>query len=322
MNFRTDLALEAREILPGDPPGVAMRRDMRGDVHITRVEVLDETGERALGKPCGRYITLESARFWQHDGDELAALGEAIAQEIAAVLPAMPDDKPVLVVGLGNRAITADALGPQVAERVLVTRALRPEQRQGRFRPVCAFAPGVLGVTGIETFEAVSGLVRQVAPCMVIAVDALAARQTQRILSTVQIADTGISPGSGLGKRNAGLSRESLGVPVLAVGVPMVVYAATISWDTMQALLDALRTPSLPEEANPSALATLLGALDEGELEALVREVTQQAVGDLVVAPKEIDEALRRVATAIALGINIALHPGIAPEDMIAMQSP
>ena len=321
MNFRTDLALEAREILPGDPPGVAMRREMRGDVHVTRVEVLDETGERALGKPCGRYITLESARFWQHDGDELAALGEAISQEIAAVLPAIPDDKPVLVVGLGNRAITADALGPQVAERVLVTRALKPEQRQGRFRPVCAFAPGVLGVTGIETFEAVSGLVRQVGPCMVIAVDALAARQTQRILSTVQIADTGISPGSGLGKRNVGLSRESLGVPVLAVGVPMVVYAATISWDAIQALLDALRPQASPD-ANPSALATLLDGLDEGELEALVREVTQQAVGDLVVAPKEIDEALRRVATAIALGINIALHPGIAPDDMIAMQTP
>ncbi len=309
-SIRTDLAMEARELLAGEIPGVSMERCDEDGVEVTRVGVLDDRGVKAIGKPVGAYVTLETSELWQRDSERLVPVAEAIAREITALLPPLNPDDVVLVVGLGNRRVTADALGPLALESVLVARQLTLTGIASQLRPVCAFAPGVMGVTGVESLEAVSGLCSTVKPALVIAIDALAARSTARIISTVQIADTGIAPGSGIGNRRGGLNRETLGIPVLAVGVPMVVYAETIAWDAVDELRRAL---------SREGGAGVLGAFSDEDMETLVREISRQAIGDLVVSPKEVDEAVRNVAAVVGLALSIALQPGLTPQDILMM---
>ena len=219
----------------------------------------------------------------------------------------LPELGAVLVIGLGNRRITADSLGPRVVDGVLVTRHMRentPASLKGRLRAVSAVAPGVLGVTGMETAEVVRGIVEHTRPEAVIAVDALAARETARICTTMQIADTGIQPGSGVGNHRLGLNEESLGVPVIAVGVPMVVYAATIARDALELLMEDL-APDGEEHA--------------GALDALVDRVVARRLGDLVVTPREVDERVTRMADLLALGINRALQPRLDKDEIPAL---
>ena len=216
----------------------------------------------------------------------------------------LPREGEVLVVGLGNRNVTADALGTRVVERMLVTRHLRQamaRELRGRLRGVSAIAPGVLGLTGIETAELCRGLVRHVRPSAVIAIDALAAFESERICTTVQITDTGIEPGSGVGNHRLGLTEETLGVKVIAVGVPMVVYASTIARDAMARLIDEY------------------GLLARGHEEAaqqLLRQVSEGFLGDMVVTPREIDELVLHVAALLSDGINQALQPDIDPDTL------
>ena len=227
---RTDLAIEAHELWQESAgkttrlAGVKATEKKIQGYPVTRVDILDREGEAALGKPAGSYRTLDLTAFWQRGDGFFDRAVRAVGQQVKELTP---DSGPVLVVGLGNRAMTPDAVGPLAADSILITRHLidtMPQHFSG-FRPVAALRPGVLGTTGVESAEAVRGLVDRLHPSVVIAVDALASRRVGRVCCTVQFSDTGIIPGSGVGNHRSALNRETLGVPVIAVGIPTVVDA-------------------------------------------------------------------------------------------------
>ena len=297
----TDLAMEARGAQ------LASRQEMTSD-GVERTIVTIDTPEAAeqLMRPMGTYVTLSCPQSLTIDLCTRQALSRELAADIVRMLPS--DVRCVLVTGLGNRSVTPDALGPRTVERVLVTRHMKgllPGDAEAGMRSVCAAAPGVLGVTGVETAEVVRGMAEHVRPDAVIAVDALAARSSLRICSTIQIADTGISPGSGVGNHRQALSRETLGVPVIAVGVPMVVYASTIAGDAL------------------AAFAKADGAMteDEEKLSACVEQVVSEQLGDLIVTPREVDALVERMAGILAEGINLALHPGLTSADVAQLMA-
>jgi len=215
------------------------------------------------------------------------------------------DDRPVLVIGLGNRLATPDSLGPKTVDGTLVTRHLfreLPDQADERMSPVCAVAPGVLGVTGIETMEVVRAIVSAVNPRAVIAIDSLAARAINRVGCTVQLTDTGIQPGSGVGNHRSALTSDILGVKVLAIGVPMVIYAATIARDAFEMLAG--------EEDSPDR---------EAALDAMSKELLEGAIGEMIVTPREVDDLVANAAAMLAGGINKALHRGLSDQEISAM---
>ena len=286
MNIRTDLAMEAREALGGDAPrGVTQQIFQRNGFCLTRVEIQTKEGAEILGKPVGTYTTIEHASLCNADDAQRDVCAALLTQELRAMLPENVDRSCVLVVGLGNRRVTPDSLGPCAAGHVFVTRhmieALQITSLEGvPLQNVCSLSPGVLGVTGIETELVVKSLCRTLRPSCVICIDSLASMKTSRLLSTVQLSDSGISPGSGVGNHNAALDSDSLGVPVIAVGVPTVVYASVIVRD---AGADHL---------------------------ALSRE------DDMLVTPRNIDEATEILSSIIARGINMALQPRLDPSLM------
>jgi len=291
----TDLALEAR----GSTPVEGVR--LPNGIERTVVRIESEEAAAELGRPMGTYVTLSCPQTLTIALDTRRALSRELADAIRDMLPS--EVKTVLVTGLGNRSVTPDALGPRTVERVLVTRHMQgclPEDVESRLSSVCALAPGVLGVTGIETAEVLRGMTRHVQPDAVIAVDALAARSSKRICSTIQIADTGIAPGSGVGNHQKALTRETLGAPVIAVGVPMVVYASTIASDAMGDLIRA--------DGGSEA--------DEEKLAACVERVVSERLGDLIVTPREVDALVERMAGILAEGINLALHPELEPQEI------
>lgn len=301
--IRTDLAMESAGAQGGrELPGVNVSEWETGGVTLTEVRIETEEGARLLGKPVGLYLTMECRGVGRRDLETRRAVSALLGEELARLLP--PEDGgPVLVAGLGNRAVTPDALGPLTVDHTLVTRHLyaeRPELTRRGMTPVCAVVPGVLGVTGIETSEMVRAIAQAVKPRAVIAVDALAARAVSRVASTVQLTDSGIRPGSGVGNHRAALTRETLGVPVLSVGVPMVIYAATIARD---------------------AFGMLSGgeAADERALDAMAEELLGGALGEMVVTPREVDDLVEDAAVMLAGGVNRALHPGLSDEDILTM---
>lgn len=243
---RTDLALEAREVIvqhegPPEIPGVIVDTEETNVGLVSRVSIETEEGSRALGKMPGRYTTIEAQALRQRDTEQLEQVAELIGREIRSFMQQLqvPQDAQVVVVGLGNWNATPDALGPRTIHHLVVTRHfyyMAPEHGRTGMRPVAGLSPGVLGITGIETAEIVQGLVRQIRPGLVVCVDALAARSTERLLTTIQIADAGIQPGSGVGNKRFGITRETLGVPVLAIGVPTVVHATTVVSDGLERL--------------------------------------------------------------------------------------
>ena len=229
-NIRTDLAMEVCETLSPENddkiPGVeiTVEQDEKLDITVTWVEVTSPEGENAIGKPMGNYVTLEAPAMQENSPCEHEEITKMLVRKFARIHK-LPKEATVLVIGLGNRNVTPDALGPNVCERLLVTRHMGefvPTELAGRLRSVCALAPGVMGITGIETAEVAKGVVEKTKPDLVIAVDALAARRTSRINSTIQISDVGINPGAGMGNKRAAINRESMGVPVVAIGVPTV----------------------------------------------------------------------------------------------------
>ncbi len=320
-NARTDLALEAREMcfeggeIDTEISGVeAVVEDFDFGIRVTRVEIKDEEGEKALGKEKGRYITIETV---PENNDRQGAYEEACrvcATELEGLLPDVREGA-VLVVGLGNRNITADRIGPQCIDSVLVTRHLleyMPEEIDGRLRSVCAVAPGVLGITGVETGEIVKGLLDRVKPSAVIAVDALCSRRMERLNNTIQLSNVGITPGAGIGNRRMALNEENLGVPVIAIGVPTVIDAATIAGDTIDMVVESLKESA--KENQP--LFKMLSAVAEEDKYTLIKQVLTPDFGDFVVTPKEVDTLVQRVSEIVANGINIALHKGITLEDI------
>jgi len=301
--IRTDLAMESAGAHgAGELPGVSISGWESGGVQITEIHIQSEEGASLVGKPQGHYITLECEGVRRRDPEARTAVGTLLGEELARLLPE-ETDAPVLVVGLGNRMVTPDALGPLTVDGTLVTRHLYrelPHLTDKRMSPVCAVAPGVLGVTGIETMEMVRSIIQEIRPRAVIAVDSLAARSTSRVGSTVQLTDTGIQPGSGVGNHRAALSGETLGVPVLALGVPMVIYAATIARDAFE----------------------LLAGEDEYQDEALdqmTEELLAGSMGEMIVTPREVDALVGDAANMLACGINRALHPGLSDSDILTM---
>lgn len=300
MQIRTDLAMESREIAHGIS-GIAVHSRKRGAIEETHVRIETEEAARALEKAPGTYVTLEHPTLALCPVEERAEMARAIAEALRKLLPPSGD---LLAVGLGNRYMTADALGSRVLEDLLVTRHLRDisgESLRGRLRGVCAVAPGVLGVTGLETAEVVQGIVEHVRPAAVIAIDALAARESSRICTTIQITDTGIRPGSGVGNHRAGLTRETLGIPVIALGVPMVVYASVIARDALALLLEHI---GMNENDHIQAMDMLIG------------ELTCQGLGELVVTPREVDELVGKVSRIIADGLNLAFQPRLSEAEI------
>ncbi|MBE6754273.1 MAG: GPR endopeptidase [Ruminococcaceae bacterium] len=287
MPMRTDLAVEARELCT-DAPGVVCQEEQRGDTHISRIRVENEQGERALQKPCGNYVTVE---FSSLTGCSFFpdSRYDAVSQELLRLLPA---EGMVLVAGLGNSSITPDALGPRTARQVLATRHITGELRRSAgmegLRPAAVIAPGVLGQTGIEVLELLTALCGRLRPAAVVVVDAMASRRLSRLGCTVQISDAGISPGAGVGNDRPAINRKGLGVPVLSVGVPTVVEAATLARDLA------------------------------GEDDAAERAVSPRGE-QMIVTPKEIDLLIDRASRLLALSLNHALQPDFDPVELLSL---
>ncbi|MBR5230668.1 MAG: GPR endopeptidase [Clostridia bacterium] len=300
MQYRTDLAME--RVTDGiSIPGVRMENASLGDFSRNIVTIETDEAARQLQKAKGRYITFHTQPLKTLDAVAIGEFSKLIAGSLKHLLPPEGD---ILIVGLGNRRITSDALGSKVTDAVLVTRHLKdvlPQSLFGRLRGVCALSPGVLGVTGMETKDIVRGAVMHAKPAAVIAVDALAARECSRIGTTVQLSDTGIQPGSGVGNHRQGLTFETLGVPVISVGVPLVVYTSVIVRDALHLLLSDMEESADEKEAAADSLS---------------RRITAEELGEMVVTPREIDELVTSLSNLLALSLNTALQPGLSEEEI------
>lgn len=312
-NVNIDMAVEAHEILRGEVgdevPGVRMSKSEFEHATVTTIDIETEQGVQEMGRPQGTYITIDAPDIRQNNYLIHNEISEILAEQLVKVMN-LDDNSSVLVVGLGNWNATPDALGPQVIDKTLVTRHLfdlSPDELKGKLRKVSAIAPGVLGITGIETAEIIRGLVEHVKPDWVIAIDALAAGSLERIGTSIQIADTGISPGSGVGNRRAGINEETLGCKVLAIGLPTVVNAAIIAHDCLEGLLDELKT-------SPS-LYRLSKGISPKALENILSQALSPYTNNLMVTPKEIDTLIKSTARIIAGSLGICLHPGITREE-------
>ncbi len=293
-DIHTDLALEDKERFESDNAeisGVSVEEiyNEEKELQITTVKILKENGAKVMRKPVGTYVTIEAPNMAIPDEEYQTEIAEELALYLKKLLRIEKDEYTVLVVGLGNRDVTPDALGPLVVEKLRVTRHIIKEYgkyavHQTSAQMVSAIAPGVMAQTGMETSEIVKGIVKEIQPDFVLAIDALAARNTRRLNRTIQIADTGINPGSGVGNHRQGITKETLGIPVIAIGVPTVVDAATIVRDTMEHLLETLK-PSERGEALRSLIAPHLYGM--------------------FVTPKDIDETIARISGMISEALNL-----------------
>lgn len=291
MHYRTDLAME-RTVHPGGMgEGVSVQTQRDGEAEITWVHIHSETAAKRLGKPMGTYWTMQHAALPYLSPEERIDVARSVAQTLRLMLPPKGD---VLVLGLGNRRMTADALGDRVVSGILVTRHMR--DTADNLRGVCAMSPGVLGVTGVETAELALGLAARIQPSAVLVVDALAAMETSHIATTIQLTDTGIHPGSGVGNHRMGITEATMHVPVIALGIPMVVYASTIVRDALRGILSA--------EAG------------EEEADAIAAHLACQADGEMIVTPRNIDELVAGLADTLALAVNSALQPAYSIDEL------
>lgn len=294
--IRTDLALEARESVEEtnkEIRGVEITENYNEEteVKVTKVVIRTKNAARDLGKPMGTYITLEAPAMLEADEDYHREISETLAEQLRTVIPNSEEEQSVLVVGLGNREVTADALGPNVVDNLFVTRHVILEYGKAAYNRtkmnlVSSIVPGVMAETGMETAEIVKGVVEQTKPDVVIVIDALAARSTKRLNRTVQITNTGIHPGSGVGNHRSALTKESLGVPVIAIGVPTVVDAATIVNDALEKAAYSCKEPKVLTELN-----------------------------NMYVTSKDIDATIKRLSFMISEAINITLDGEFAQEE-------
>ncbi len=308
---RTDLALEAREKFQEDNveiKGVRLEEEqVTPDIQISSVIIETENGAKTMGRPKGNYVTLEAPNMIDEDEDYHREISLQLSRILKRLLPG-EQDFTALVVGLGNRAVTPDSLGPRVVDNLCITRHIIKEF--GKYvigdschKSVSSIVPGVMAQTGIESMEIVRGITKETKPDVIIAVDALAARSTRRLNRTIQITDTGINPGSGVGNHRHGLNGESIGIPVIAIGVPTVVDAATIVIDTMNNLLEAMSQTEQMRRIGGS-----YEKLDIMEKYELVRELLAPQLNTMYVTTKDIDEAVKRLSYTVSEGINIALQ--------------
>ena len=303
--MHTDLALEAREsVSDGEKgiPGVRIeeRYHEKSGVKVTRVDILDARGEKAIGKPVGIYITLEAEQLTAPDEGYHREISEEIAFYIDELLESFGHPQSVLVVGLGNHEVTSDSLGPRVLDNLKMTRHLQKEGTGEQI--ISGIIPGVMAQTGMETAEIVRGIVRETKPEAVVVIDALAARSVSRLAATIQLSNTGIQPGSGVGNHRHSLTEESLGIPVIAIGVPTVVAAAAIVYDTVDALSELL------EAAGADSAADAVEGMRMEERYQMVKELIEPRFGPMFVTPGNIDEKVRRLSFTISEGINLAFY--------------
>lgn len=314
-NIRTDLALEEKERFESDQvevQGVVLEEeyDKEREIRVTTVRIETENGAKTMGKPVGTYLTIEAPNLSSPDEGIHREVSEELAKYLIEVMkkiiPESEHDKEVLVIGLGNRQATPDALGPYVADNLNVTRHIVKEY--GKYVAleemncvVSAIVPGVMAQTGMETAEIIKGVVRETKPDLLIVIDALAARNSRRLNRTIQIADTGINPGSGVGNYRNAITKETIGVPVIAIGVPTVVDAVTIVSDTMENLLSALETSE-----SLKGVGLVLGGYSEAEKYELIKELIAPNLNSMFMTPKDIDETVKRLSYTISEGLNLA----------------
>lgn len=309
-NFRTDMADERREIyksankLEGEIPGIeATEKEESENIRSNTVRITSREGEKAIGKPIGKYITFDLANLKHAEEYEI----EESANIISSAIKELIDEKisngdGVLVVGLGNQFVTPDALGPKVVSEIEVTRHLlkyAPQYVVKGARSVCAIAPGVLGTTGIETVEIINGVVQNIKPKLIIAIDSLASKSVSRISTTIQISDTGITPGAGVENTRKELSMNTLGIPVIAIGVPMVVDMATITDDCLNLFIEKLQDNAESNE--------YLNNLREHSNYEEIRSALIPKEYNMIVTPKEIDDLVENMKSIVARSINYAL---------------
>ena len=312
---RTDLAVEACEVIKKEEELDGIKSDIfdKNGIGITKVEILNEKGSNFIGKPIGKYITIGSEELRNNNQEVKENAIKETAEMLAELIE--PDKyKNILVAGLGNRFITPDSLGPKVISKILVTRHLKDtlsEEIDENVASVAAISPGVMGITGIETGEILLGIVEKIKPDLLIAIDALAARKFSRVNSVIQLTNSGISPGSGVGNKRMTLDENSLGIPVIAIGVPTVVDAATLVNDTMDRILDEMSAVS--EE---KLFINTLSTIDSDERYALINEILTPYAENMFVTPKEVDAVIERLAEIISNAINIAVHPALTIDDI------
>ena len=310
IDIRTDLALEAREDIEASgqsEQGVIFseQEDEQTGIRVTTVQIVSEEGSKSIGKPKGNYITLEAQALEIPDDDCHRQVSEKLAENLRKLIDSVCEREnketsqslpSVLAVGLGNRAVTSDALGPRVVDELWITRHLEDASPK-----ISGIVPGVMAQTGMESAQIAHAIVEETKPQVVIAIDALAARSASRLGTTIQLTDTGIHPGSGVGNHRHSLTKESLGVPVIAIGVPTVVGAAAMIYDTVQTFSHILR------QSGEKKAADWMDEQSPEERFQLIRELVEPAFGPMMVTPKDIDERINQLSHTIAEGINIAL---------------
>ncbi len=318
-SIRTDLAIEVTEMITQETDnnhieGVELYVDNIDNIEVSWVNIKNEKGQETMGKPIGNYVTIESESMKENDVITHEKITDIFSKNLIKLCN-LDENSTILIVGLGNWNVTPDALGPKVISKVLVTRHIRdtlPKEIDKGVRPVSAISPGVMGITGIETAEIVKGVVDRLNPDIVIAIDALATRKTSRINATIQMSDTGIAPGGGMGNKRKILNKETLGVPVIAIGVPTVVDAGTLVNDTIDLMIDSL----VNEVKAGKEFYQMIKDLDKEEKYNLINNILNPYTGNLFVTPKEVDATIERLAKIIANAINIAMHPSIDFNDI------
>ena len=309
-NFRTDLADERTELykkannIENEIEGVeANEEEINNNIKLTRVKILDEKGEQALGKRKGTYITIDMKNMKYMGNDEIQSASEVLSKELKNMIKEHVElEDEILVVGLGNIYVTPDALGPKVINEIDITRHLLkyvPQYLEKNTRPVSAISPGVLGTTGIETAEILKGIVENVKPKLMIVIDSLASRSMERISSTIQLADTGIVPGAGVDNARKELTKDTLGIPVIAIGIPTVVETAVVVNDCLDVFIEKLQ-----QEARSN---DYLNKLKEEDNYEEIKEALIPKEFNFIVTPKEIDGLIENMKDVVARGINLSL---------------
>lgn len=310
-SIHTDLAIEAEAlgntgIAENKESGISSHTFEKDGITVTEVNITNKNGEKAIGKPIGKYVTLEVPSLRDDISKSYDATQKMLTKELQKFID-LDKIQTVLVVGLGNRFVTPDALGPKVIDKLLVTRHLYdvlPKEITANMHSLCAVAPGVLGITGIETGEIIKGIADKIKPDIIIAIDALASRKTSRISTTFQIANTGIVPGSGIGNKRHALNEETIGVPVVAIGVPTVIEAVAVANDAIDMLIDAIKSNA---DKN-SSIYKSMDVFDNENRYKLISELLVPSGSDLIVTPKEVDTIIDEISGIIADSINDAVN--------------
>lgn len=312
--IRTDLAMEQKERFESDHvevSGVVLEEeyDEEKEVKITTVRIETENGAKAMGKPVGTYLTLEAPNMADADEGYHREISETLAGFLEKYMKDTEENQEkgysVLVVGLGNREVTPDALGPYVVDQLNVTRHIVQEYgryavEKGGSRIVSAIVPGVMAQTGMESAEIIRGIVNETTPDLIMVIDALAARSTKRLNRTIQISDAGIHPGAGVGNHRSEITKDTMGIPVIAIGVPTVVDAATIVNDTMENFIMALETSETLK-----GVGVVLQGYNSAEKYELVKELIAPHLNGMFVTPKDIDDTVRRISYTISEAMNM-----------------